>query len=152
MYKLNVLLISSPPCLCSAPLWKNKNSPFISVSFLLMSPDSGLLWPITERLEAALHYMASHDSIKLRHGPATVYMLLWAAVMLMDQDSLSMTYFCRWLLQAGQTPCKLAWTSAAVMDDTSARACFMSVSPGQWFSNGLDHDPLMVTGWAWIHY
>ncbi|TNN47987.1 Calpain-9 [Liparis tanakae] len=49
-------------------------------------------------LKKAELLVASHDDIRSR-GPV---LLPGAAVTLMGQDSLSMTYFCRWLLQARQ--------------------------------------------------
>lgn len=69
-------------------------------------------WPIRE-----LQCMASHDNIKAEAGCCFRLYAAVGSVTLIEQDSLSMTYFWRWLLQAGTDS-----HPPNLMDDTAAQA------------------------------
>lgn len=65
--------------------------------------------------------MASTDNVK---ADSCFFHSVYAVLMLIDQDSLRMTYFCRWLLEAGQSLSEPARASVppAVMDHPAAQA------------------------------
>lgn len=98
--------------------------------------------------------MASTDNIK---ADSCFFHSVHAVLTLIDQDSLRMTYFCRWLLEAGQSLSEPACASVppAVMDHPAAQASPFyecqssgSVVPkcfGSW-------PPFMVTLWAGASY
>lgn len=82
------------------PFWRGWNS---KTPFKLQTPEMPLrtLSGVESPESAALY-----DHMKPRRVPSGSSILLPTELTLIDQDSLSMTYFGRWLLPAGQTSSK----------------------------------------------